>query len=300
MKFLSFLNDLSHHQREISHEQVKIGLRSLIVLLRAIKRIRPELELHSSVPISGISLGGAHTLASVGADADTRDEWRFIRALDNKAFDLSREIADLSIEYEYQGQLSAGLGLAHLFDSLAVSFTFPEWDLTSIDILRRELQEDEELNETTVSVRHASTLQNLEILRQWCATIPIEHAKDGEELWANREGNFPSLRFLDRTQAQILSLRAGSPELHAICIRLWQLESAAQQWNPRTNPLPTFLSHVTPEHIRRRALCYFNDANGERCLYDLHARYTPGAGRIHFLCDTAQQLIEIAHIGQKL
>ena len=254
MKFLSFLNDLSHHQREISYEQVKSGVLNLITLLRALKRIRPELELHSSVPISAISLGGAHTLASIGADADTRDEWRFIRALDNKAFDLNREVAALGVEYEYKGQLSTGLGLAHLFDSLAISFPFPEWDLSSIEILRRELQEDEDFSELFVSVRHVSTLSNLDILREWCATIPIEHAKDGEELWANKENNFPSLRFLDRTEAQIRGLRAGSPELHAICIRLWQLEDAAKHWDPRACPLPTFASCVTPEHIRRRNL----------------------------------------------
>jgi hypothetical protein len=35
-------------------------------------------------------------------------------------------------------------------------------------------------------------------------------------------------------------------------------------------------------------------------VFDLHARFTPGAGRIHFRLDPTAQKFVIAYIGKKL
>lgn len=300
MKFLSFLNELSHPEGDLSDEQVKQGVRALISSLRELKRIRPELELHSSVPIAHIPLGGGRTLASLRSDSETRDEWRFIRALDNRAFDLNSEISDLNFEHELHGRPCIGLGLANIFDSIAISFCSPEWNTHSIEILCRELQEDGEFTESQVSVHHISNTENIEQIRDWCSTISFEQAQSGQELWDNKAFLFPLLRFLDRTEDQISSLLTGTAELHAVCDKLSKLQTAAREWDTSREALPKFRSHVTPEHTRRKNFCFFNNISGDRECFDLHARFTPGAGRIHIWCNSPEGTIEIAHIGQKL
>jgi hypothetical protein len=49
-------------------------------------------------------------------------------------------------------------------------------------------------------------------------------------------------------------------------------------------------------------LFIFTDLDGENRCFDLHARFTPGAGRIHFRLapDDAGPRLVIAHVGHKL
>lgn len=299
MRLITVLNELSHPTDELSDEQAKATVGTLIGVLKALKKIRPQLELHSDAPLPSINLGRHRTLASLRASPSTLEEWQFLRGLNNRAFDMNAEVQDLSIDYEYNGTPCVGLGLAHALESLAVSFAGEQWDRTAIELLCRELDPTGEINSSTVTARHAASTSNVTALHTWLNTVPLVYAADGMELWNNRENHFPSLRFLPRTQEQLISLQNGSSALAPVNERLWQLQSAAHNWAANA-PLPVFLSKVTPEYEQRRNRCYFESlASGEQ-LFDLHARYTPGAGRIHFWCNTANRTIEVAHIGEKL
>ncbi len=205
-----------------------------------------------------------------------------------------------STEYEFAGRQAIGLGLADTFDSLAVSFATVGWDISPVIVIRRELLEDESIDEAEVSVRHACSLLHLEALRDWYHDVPHEMAADGDDLWSRREELFPRLRFLPRTEPQLRGLLTGTPQLAAVNLRLWEIQSAVASWQTADEPMPVFRSKVTPEHEGRRRLCWFKNTAGTDCLFDLHARYTPGVGRIHMWCNREMQTAEIAHIGEKL
>jgi hypothetical protein len=57
---------------------------------------------------------------------------------------------------------------------------------------------------------------------------------------------------------------------------------------------------VTPEAEQRKRLCMFVDLDGIERLFDWHARFTPGAGRIHLRLVPEEGKARIAHIGLKL
>lgn len=299
MRLITFLNELSHPSDDLTDEQAKASVTTLIKVLREIKKIRPSLELHSALPLPSINIGNQRTLASLRSDGNTREEWQFLRGLENRAFDLSSDFSDLSTEYEYAGNRCLGLGFAHAFDSLAVSFGSPDWKESIVQLQCHELNTDAELATSEVFVRHAASDTHLEELDAWLKTMPHRIATDGQDLWDNRLEYFPALCLLPRTEEQLVSLKSGAATLNPINFRLWQLQCAAQDWNP-DSPLPVFLSKVTPEYEKRRNLCYFDSQSSGEQLFDLHARYTPGAGRIHFWCNTRNRTIEIAHIGEKL
>ncbi|MEU3217046.1 hypothetical protein [Streptomyces sp. NPDC006971] len=62
---------------------------------------------------------------------------------------------------------------------------------------------------------------------------------------------------------------------------------------------PEWQSKVTPEGETRKRVCRFAD-DGEQETFHLHARFTPGAGRIHFRTIGEEGKIRIAHVGGKI
>lgn len=299
MRLVAFLNELSHPTDEMSDVDAKRSVEDLIRTLRRIKDIRPALELHSVLPLPSIVIGRGRVLSSLRTDGDSRDLWRFLRGLQNKAFDFIDESIDFSVEYEHEGERCIGLGLAHACESLAVSFVGKKWADSAVELVCYELDDDGDIGESIVRVRHAAEDTDVLELQDWLRALPLTQFEDGEDLWNKRQQSFPSLRFLPRTEQQLLSLRCGSPELQAINLKLWQLERAAQDWSENT-PLPSFSSKVTPEHKQRQKLCQFESSSYGVQSFDLHARFTPGAGRIHIWCNSKDRTIEVGHIGDKL
>ncbi|MBT2543236.1 hypothetical protein J7E99_21670 [Streptomyces sp. ISL-44] len=82
---------------------------------------------------------------------------------------------------------------------------------------------------------------------------------------------------------------------------LARLEESAARWDPAEAAVPAWQgARITPEHERRRLLCHFTDEEGEEHCYDLHGRFTPGAGRLHFRLMPNEGALEIAYIGRKI
>ncbi|MFB9178278.1 hypothetical protein ACFFX1_09090 [Dactylosporangium sucinum] len=82
--------------------------------------------------------------------------------------------------------------------------------------------------------------------------------------------------------------------------RLAELQVAASAWDTQAAPAPEWLSRVTSESQTRLKLCTFDDDEGVARIYDMHARFTPGAGRVHFRMDRGNGRLTIGYIGEKL
>jgi hypothetical protein len=101
-------------------------------------------------------------------------------------------------------------------------------------------------------------------------------------------------------EPQLKIFRPGIPALKAVAERLAELERAVAEWDPARRAEPEYRSLVTPEHQTRKWLCWFVDLDGASRLFDLHARFTPGAGRLHFRLEGAARSAVVAHVGEKL
>ena len=100
-----------------------------------------------------------------------------------------------------------------------------------------------------------------------------------------------------RTEAQLSDLdsRWVVPVLRC----LEKLEAAAATWDPDIMAEPEWQTKVTPESETRKRVCRFED-DGKLETFHLHARFTPGAGRIHFRLVGEEGRLRIAHIGGKI
>ena len=81
---------------------------------------------------------------------------------------------------------------------------------------------------------------------------------------------------------------------------LMKLEHAVADWSADRLALPPWRSKVTPEFEGRAHLCRFFDIDGVERTFEWHARFTPGAGRLHFRLVSEDHTARVAYIGNKL
>jgi len=309
MTMLVFLNELSHPIGPITPQIARGVMDRLVTLLRAIKAARSDLALHSAAPIRHMSIGDDYSVALWCNDGDRRDEWRFLRGLENRA-PFGEGLVELgepalSVQYRFQGTDAKGLGWAHLTDGLSISLDHLSiWRVDSVSLTRVAMEEDEtgsvRLREGTVDIRHAALPEHVDVHRNWISQACRRTARDPRELWQNRGALYPNLQFLSRVEAQIKDLHPAHPWFSQITQRLEELNASVGAWNPESGRQPQWRSHITPEHENRQRLCMFTDENGTVHCFDLHARFTPDAGRVHFRLDAERRLAVVAHIGMKL
>lgn len=302
MTFVTFLNELSFPEGQVSEGDATTAVVGLVRTLKALKAIHSDTALHSSVRIADVPLGVEKWLGPVMSAGEARDDWRYIRAFQNRApFTVGiGEAFGMETEYLYCGRAAEGLGLSHALGTLAVSFPYPDWMASSLDIQRLHLGVEEKIDEESVIVVHAADPEHITINRDWIVAAPLACVEDGRELWRRRSEIFPHLKFLPRVEDQLKAFKAGDVLLQSAGAALMDLEIAVAEWETSEQNSPPFRTKVTPEGETRSRLFEFKDLAGVDRSFDMHSRYTPGAGRIHFWCDRSDGTATIAHVGEKV
>lgn len=308
MPLVAVLNDLSLVNGPTTRDAGREAMSNLVTLLRRLRQLSGDVALQTPSPLKTIQIAENFSVPMWLGDDDVRDQWRFLLTLQNRSpYEVGFESlveTSLGIDYHVDGQSAKGLGWAHLCGGLGISLQIdPQWNVDWLTLSRetvRETDDDNLVLETdAVDVRHASTIAHTSSHEAWLAGL-VEPIKRGSDLWARREELFPSLRFLPRVQKQLEALAAGTEHLHAISERLRELSDTIAGWNPANGEHPEWRSKITGEHEGRRNLCYFTNEQQVSECYDLHARFTPGAGRIYFRLVASERTAVIAHVGEKL
>jgi hypothetical protein len=312
----AIVNELSlpPYVPELTEESVLLALADLVVVTRAIRAIRPDLSLASAAPLGGLpltkaGLGFAAVAGSRGGIA--REHWRFIQSRRNLApFSSSSTltIPGHHEEYRVQGQACEGMGVAASSGQLPVSLrTSTLWEADSVEVEQVWLVEDPSTGDvvedrTTLALPHVSHEPHVETHRRFIADLALPDPFSGTDLWSDRAHRYPRLQFLPRVAAQLADLGQGSAAVRQVHDRLTELDAAAEAWKPAAETFPTWLSLVSPEGQVRKQYCIFEDLDGEERCFDLHARYTPGHGRIHFrlAAENGSPFLRVAHVGLKL
>ncbi len=192
--------------------------------------------------------------------------------------------------------------LCAVSDGVAVSFpSEPIWDRDFLTVRFQELLPNEKLHEAEEKIDNVARSGHAQpILERHRASL-TDSCRSGRELWAQRRSLYPHLLFGPDVEANLDQLDAGL--LFVVLKRLRHLDEAADQWE--TGPAPDWPCRVTPESEstmsnakRRRARC-FRSVNGNRELFEWHARFG-NSGRIHLRFEARERLVEIGYIGMHL
>ena len=152
--------------------------------------------------------------------------------------------------------------------------------------------------EDDVRCRHATTEQHVKDHTDWIDAHRVDAPRTPDELWHYRGRWYPNIVFLPDVRGQIQDLGAGSPAFGQVVEKLTALQNALSAWSGAGRP--EWGISVTGEYQQREKFCWFEDLDGVRRLFEDHARFTPGAGRIHFRLDGANRRIVVAYVGRKL
>lgn len=219
-------------------------------------------------------------------------------------YESFEEISGDGFDCNVAGRTAKGLLFAALLNTSAVSFTSaPLWSDADVSVMLEEIDEIDGAVQITQKMRqvaNVSSVGHVALHKRRLLEFGVDSLGNAEKLWAQKADIFPSLRFLSRVEGQLYSACGDNLARHQITQRLIELERAAGEWNPQLKQFPEWCSRVTPEGERRKRLCDFMDDGGVTRCYDLHARYTPGAGRLHFRLIPEERALEIGYIGPKL
>jgi hypothetical protein len=301
---LLFLNELSCADPH-PKEQVSDAMRQFVQLLRHIARLRSDSVLVSDVKREELELAPGYYLAEWAGQPANLDLWRFLRRMQDRApFSavLPPGVGE-GVEYSWNDRTAKALGAADLMGGLLVSLLVDEhWTVPVIQAVRHRLEATADGDATVamedVSVKHAATLDHTRIHEDWLKQVGVLDLEAGAELWEARAAFLPHLQFLPRVEEQLRELRPEwvIPAARELC----RIDDAITDWDPRARPLPVWRSLITPEGEQRKRLCWFADVDGVERLFDLHGRFTPGAGRVYFRLVPEERTARVANIGLKL
>ena len=237
-----------------------------------------------------------------------RAEKRYIRSLTTKYpfWDELPELYEkvLSSEFQHNGRIANGLGVAYLLEALAVSLPSEDgWDSAQLSLQATWITEEEGvLEEESVQVIHASQPRHVQEHNEWIQERLRQEIQDGNDLWNRRADLLPSLTFCEAVAAQIQEL---SPTmLRPVVRRLFQLQSYCQNWQEGGFDAQQLPSKATPESQatlnqyskERTFLCPDNISR----TFSWHVRLTPGAWRLYFFPGPEIGQIIIGYIGPHL
>jgi Domain of unknown function (DUF4160) len=163
---LIFLNELSFATQDV-HGMLGPVL-SALDTVKAAKRIRGDLVVAGSVPISDVPLGdGTRTLAGLLRGDDYRDEWRFLQSLNQLspwgAFPGSMSPGVFQ-EVHYDGRTATGMLWAKQNHSWVLSFAFPpDWGANHIDAQFREMDANADITSTAVQIPNLSRPEHVSV-----------------------------------------------------------------------------------------------------------------------------------------
>ncbi|MER7791823.1 hypothetical protein [Streptomyces sp. NPDC097640] len=263
--------------------------------------------LVSEVDVKALDIADGYPVNKwIGASPRNRALWQRLRALQGRSPVRSvfpAEDAAEHLEYRHNGEVVLGLGAAHFMDGIAVSLPVArQWQADIVTLERSELTEDDngtlEMRHDTVDVRHLSAEPHLDVHLDWIRAARREGLTTGSRIWDSCADLFPHLTFLPRVEDQLSVLNPH----WVVPVRraLERLEEAVAVWDPASMAEPEWRTKVSPEGETRKRVCRFTDLDGETRTFDLHARFTPGAGRIHFRLVPEDRTIRLAHIGSKI
>ncbi len=320
---VAVFNELSLPSEPVGDNVVQDLVSSVSNVVLALRKIRKDVVLSSpgvSFPEWPLTVEG-ETFASLSSrhGGRTMEQWRLVQSALSKAPYLraprvpgsgpSRDSEDreaIAARHSYDGSPAIGLGVAALHEQVAVSLpTCRVWTDSTITLLQRATEHSATSTASEVvpiEVRHVSDPTHCQTHELHIREMSLPFSYGGSDLWAQRGQLFPGVDFLDRVKDDLVGIKPKDPSLLQIHSRLRELSDAACHWHITHGASPVWHSKVTPESAQRKKLCFFTNKNGAAQCYDLHARFTPGAGRVHFAVNRPESSphITVAYIGSKL
>ena len=273
------LNELSLQTAADIHT-ARSWMEAFIQTVNAASSHRVSRVIRTKSDIFDITLAVGYPLRRWLNDQEVDQEMRrYIKVLTTKA-PFWEDLTDLydsvlAHEFTFDSRDAQGLGVAYLLDSVAVSLPSAEsWNSALLTLNVDCISEDDQIEEKTVEVIHASHPSHVVEHAQWISERLRSDVQDGPDLWNRRDELFPSLAFCEMVgnQIQLLSSTMLSPVVRG----LFNLEAYCRDWSEGGFD-PTQLATKATMETQRTLDQYGKERNflcpgGERRTFSWHIR----------------------------
>jgi len=174
--FVVFLNELSFaFDDTMQPEEMLRPVLSTLAAVRAAKKVRNDITIVGHVTLAGVLFnGGTRSLASVLRSDAHREEWRFLRGLDQaspwETYSDSRPPGEFQ-ELVFQGRTAVGMLWANQNGSAVVSFAFSrDWGYSSLQAEFFEMDMSGNITSANVHVPNLSNAEHVATHRDWIST----------------------------------------------------------------------------------------------------------------------------------
>ncbi|WP_413586043.1 hypothetical protein [Bdellovibrio sp. HCB274] len=285
-----------------------------VVMASRSSGVKPNVRTH--VKINQIELSSGYYISNWAADQSINREKRlYIHTLLTKnpllkelPDPLCEDIKETSVKvYRTHGD---GVTVSYLTDNPVISFnTDPKWDVPLLDIEVEQLktgdQGNPEIVQHTSTLINFSTLQSFQANRTKIQQIHLRRFATIEDFWARKGDVYPHLTFSPEVKDQLAGYTTPQQQFfQQAMMRLNEINNYCQTWSSGPCTILSDIPNISPESLSTMQaygeLRKFPDDSGSYKLCELHARITPGPGRIHFYPLPDQKKIFIGYIGPKL
>jgi hypothetical protein len=218
--------------------------------------------------------------------------------------EIKIKVEDSDCELSLQGSPAEGFKVAYYLETLVISlYSELLWNASRINLELIQIDENGELIQESVEVIHASQKNHVLEHANWIQKRQQTAVVDGLELWNRRAELFSSLEFCARVSQQIERL-VDPKMLRQVVRKLFELDELSKNWTDGALDLDNLPSKVSPESESRlkefKEQLNIQCLDGEKRIFSLHVRMTPGAWRLHFCTELGPGKIIIGYIGPKI
>lgn len=307
-----FLNELSVSEQVLEIAEARRRALMLVRVLRKIRSKQRNMAVNSAVSLKNVLLDQRYSVSEVLAGNEYTEEWLLLKDISDRhpfAEGLGEQFdpETQGVGYDYCGREAIALGWADQLGTAVISFAGEsEWSEAHLSVLRYEADSRHDIQESEVSIRNFSETEHVLLHEDWLQKTLIDVEElSVNTLWENKSDLFPFLRFLDRTQHDLLELiKEKIAYQHAIA-RLMAMNEDMAEWAAtgvdQGEPIFRYKT-AKGEHDQRRNDAQWVDQDGIEYYFGKHQYFDPKrfVGRIHFrVCATEKKAV-IAYLGRKL
>ncbi|MBD2456952.1 hypothetical protein H6G80_23105 [Nostoc sp. FACHB-87] len=305
-------NELSLRNLAENERIAQQWMSELIKTIKAFTAQGVKVSLRSQENFHTIMLAPNYPVGRWFNDADQRERL-FIKTLVTKAplsIDLGNsDIQDIEnntglSEFYYGGELAIGLGIAHLLDTVAVSFTSDEcWNCSNIEIDTIQINEDEKIFNESLEIPHSSYSHHVNEHKEWIQKRIRDMVIDGEDIWNRKTELFPNLEFCEVVGRQLKNIRTRQLELQPVFKILYELQQCTENWKTGSFNVKGYAleesgeSEATLNQYKNERM--FLCPDGEKRLFEKHIKLRFCNWRIHFFPKEPGRVI-IGYVGRHL
>jgi len=202
---------------------------------------------------------------------------------------------------------SPSLGAAIVLNQIAISFqSHIYWNSAIINVLHRNLTDLGEIEEIKCNAKNCSTLSHWDDHFVAIEEQRKENYRKGQELWDNRETEFPNLIFCRQSKKYFSKLSISD----AMYDRLWDSLKSLNEHicNSTSDDELKALTQLNfsdesdsvKEDKKLKKHRMFTLPDGARHFFGLHVKNFPAAHRLHFKPDYQNDCIFIGYFGKHL